>query len=632
MLIRYIVQKIFLNKIYIKEFFLIIIGLIFCLEMSGQKSANDTILPVPYKLDTLNVKALSLKRLPFSSKFLKYITVKRISTGPKYKTPEESAQSFLEFEGKIIRNIDIKLLKPFGPKLCDTCEVTNKWYEKMANALHYPTRKKYLKRLLTISQGEKIDPLEIADNERLIRALSHINDAIIFIKPVEGNNEYVDLLLVCEDVFSWAFELKTDLYSEFEVESYHKNLFGKGHQVLSSLSFEDDKEPRWGYSFGYGVNNISRSYIDMSLIYKNNFEGERLTFSMNRDFVTTETKWAGGLIAEQARNAHKIKREDKFELKDSIDFINIDSWLGYAHRLKSEKLVRKHLVYSLGYYGTFFSRRPELKLDSSLFFLDRSYVLASLAISKRRYYKTNFVHDLGKTEDIPKGLYFAFLLGYESNNLGKYLYSGIEFKRTWFTNKSFEYFATKLSVGSYYSIGKKSNRQRNTDFERGIIDLGIYSITKLYKLKRSRIRFYADMEYTIGFLRYPDDYIDLNEEVRGFKSDMIRGNQKFSVKLTQNTFLPYVINGFRFSFFTFADVGVIGRNDDLIFNKEKYWGLGLGFKFSNDNLIFRTISLRFAFYPKVPNDFNTFKVLMRSEKEKRFIDLEPTKPQIIDYR
>lgn len=624
--------NIFTNRLYIKVIFWFIVLIIFSNPVLGQKLSNDTILPVPYKLDTLNVKALSLKRLPFSSKFMKYITVRKISTSKAYKTPEESSKGFLKYEGKKIRNIEIKLLKPFGPKLCDTCGVANKWYEKMANALHYPTRTKYLRRLLTIESGEKVNPIEIADNERLIRDLSHINDAIIFIKPVEGNKELVDIVLVCEDVFSWAFELKTDLISEFEIESYHKNLFGKGHQILSSISFEDDKLPRWGYSFGYGIENISRSYIDLSLSFSDNFEGKRLKFLMNRDFVTSETKWAGGLLIEKVKDAHKIRWEDKFELKDSIDFINIDSWAGYAKRLKSGKLVRKHLVFSLGYYGTFFSKRPTIKLDSTLFFIDRSYVLSSIALSRRKYYKTNFVYDLGKTEDIPKGYYANFTFGYESNNIGKYLYSGFTFNRTWFTRKKFEYFASKLSVGTFYHVGRKANRRNNTNFERGVIDLGLYSITKLYKLKRSRIRFYADLNYTIGFLRYPDDYVDLDEEIRGFKSDMIRGNQKLSLKLTQNTFLPYVINGFRFSFFTFTDVGVIGSNDDLVFNKDMYWGLGLGFKFSNDNLIFRTFSLRFAFYPKVPNDFSRFKVLMRSEKPSGFVDLEPNKPQIIDYR
>ncbi len=621
-----------LNRLYIKKIFLFIIVIILGHNTYGQELSNDTVLSVPYKLDTLNVEALSLERLPFSSKILKYITVDSRSSKKEYKSLEESSKQFLKYEGKQIRNIKIKILKPLGFKSSDTCEIENKWYEKIGNSLHYPKRTKYIKKLLTIEVGDKVSSIEISDNERLIRGLSHINDATIFINPVKGEENLVDILLVCEDVFSLAIELKTDIFSEFEVETYHKNLFGRGHQILSSVSFDDDKLPRWGYSFGYIVKNISNSYISLGLSYGDNYEGKRLKFFANREFVTANTKLAGSLLVEKVKDTHKVNKEDKFELKDSINFINVDSWLGYAKKLNSEKLESKHLVFSLGYYGTFFSKRPKIQLDSTLFFIDRSYVLSSIALSRIKYYKTNFVYDLGKTEDIPKGYYANFTFGYESNNIGKYLYSGVTFNRTWFRRKQFEYFGTKFSMGTFYHIGRKGNRRNNTNFERGIMDIGMNSITKLYKLGGSRVRFFSDINYTIGFLRYPDDYIDLDEEIRGFRSDEVRGNQKLSLKLTQNTYLPYIVNGFRFSFFTFADAGIIGSNDDLVFNKAMYWGLGFGLKFNNDNLIFRTFSLRFAFYPKAPSDFRSFKVLMRSEKHSGFVDLEPNKPQIIDYR
>jgi hypothetical protein len=621
------------GNMHSKGVVLLFIVIMICnLNLLGQDLSNDTILPVPYKLDTLNIKALSLKRLPYSSKFLKYITVKRINENKSFKTPEESVKSFLKYEGKKIRNIDIQILKPFGPKICDTCGIAKNWFEKLANTLHYPTRTKYLKRLLTVESGDTIVPLEIADNERLIRELSHINDAVIFIKPVEGNEDYVDINLICEDVFSWAFEVNTDFNSDFGVEAYNKNLFGKGHQIFSSFAFEDDKKPKWGYSFGYGIENIARSYITLGLSYTDNFEGRRLRFDVKRDFVTSDTKWAGGLLVEHAKDAHKLRKEDKIETEESLDFVNIDTWLAYSHKLESNKYVRKNLIFSLGYYSAFFSKRPEIKLDSTLFFIDRSYIISSISLSKRRYYKTNFVYDLGKTEDIPKGYYSCLILGYEDNNLGRYLYTGIAFNKTWFSKLSFEYFGTSLRVGSFYNIDDKNNRGDKSNFERGVVDLRLNSITKLYKLNRSRLRFYADLKYTIGFLRYPSDYIDLNDQIRGFRSKLVRGNQKLSLALTQNIFLPYVVNGYRFSLFTFTDVGVIGSNDDWVFNKDKYWGLGFGIKLNNDNLIFKTFSLRFAYYPTIPNDFRKVEVIIRGEKPAGFVNLDPEKPQIIGYK
>ncbi len=617
---------------HLKRVLLLLFVIIICnLSSLGQKLSNDTILPVPYKLDTLNIKALSLDLLPYSSKILKYITVKRIN-GNGFKTPEQSVKSFLKYEGKIIRNIDIQILKPFGPKIYDTCGIPKNWFERFANSFHYPTRIKYLKRLITIESGDKIVPLEMAENERLIRELSHINDAVIFVKPVKSKEDYVDIQLICEDVFSWAFEINTDFNSDLTVETYHKNLFGKGHQLLSSLMFEESKTPNWGYSFGYGIANIARTYLNMNFTFTDNFEGRRLKFMLDKAFVTSYTKWAGGLVVEKAKNAHKLQKEDKIETLSSLDFINIDTWFGYSLKMKSNKYTRKNLILSLRYYAAFFSKQPEIKLDSTLFFIDRSYIISSISLSKRIYYKTNFVYDLGKTEDIPKGYYSRLILGYEDNNLGRYLYSGITFNKTWFSRLSFEYFATSLGVGSFYNIYNKSKGNSNSEFERGVVDLGLHTITKLYKLRRSRIRLYADFKYTIGFLRYPADYIDLNEQIRGFRSDLVRGNQKLSLKLTQNTFLPYLINGFRFSFFTFTDFGVIGSNDDWVFNKDAYWGLGFGFKFNNDNLIFKTFSLRFAYYPSSPDDFRDFQVLFKGDKYGEFVNLNPEKPQIIGYK
>jgi len=78
--------------------------------------------------------------------------------------------------------------------------------------------------------------------------------------------------------------------------------------------------------------------------------------------------------------------------------------------------------------------------------------------------------------------------------------------------------------------------------------------------------------------------------------------------------------------FAFADLGFIGSNQKLIFNEDFYSGIGFGMRLHNENLVFETIRLRFAFYPFFPEDFHFFGFVINEQSKREFTTFETTAP------
>lgn len=533
---------------------------------------------------------------------------------------EDREDIFVEYEDKRIRRVLIKVLKPFGISIKDTVDRADSWIEKSGNVLHNSTKIGYVKRLLSFSDGDNVSAWELADNERFLRKMSIFNDVSICV--IEIDEENVDILVLCEDVFSIAVEMNTDLRNKFDLSVFHKNLFGVGHQLISDVKYNKFNDKKWGYGLTYKIKNISRSYIDLSVGVRNDNEGEVFKASLQKDFVLSSTKWAGLLSFRGVNHTNKLITDDKIENSKLFSYMYTDTWLGYSFNTFNNYKTVKNITITGAYQRTDVYGGP---LDPDLFeyYMNRQTYLTGFTLSKRSYYKTNYIYDLGRTEDITEGYKLNFTLGYEHNEDGELLYSGFNVAKSWFFKRKMEYVAAKLSYGSF------ANRHK---IERGLVEFKVQSISKLLAISNYKMRLGSNVSYMIGFNRYQDDYINFNDYIRGLKSKEIRGKQKLGINFTQNIFIPYIVNSFRSSVFLFADVGFIGDNHKLIFKTEDYYGIGLGFKINNDNLIFRTFSFSFAFYPKAPSDYRSFNIIVENATQGDFIDLSPKRPSILEYR
>jgi len=566
--------------------------------------------------DTIKLNIAQNKNGYFAKKF-KQLFIRR-KAGKAFVQDRE--EEYVEYEDKLIRNVYIKVLDPFGPLLYDTTRIADSWIERMGNRFHKSTKDRYVKKLISFKRGDKVSAWELADNERLLRRQAVFNDASIEIVEVDENT--VDILVLCEDVFSIAAEVSSDFRNKADLSVYHKNMFGIGHQLISDIEYDKRDSIKWNYGLTYSIKNINHSYIDFTIGARRDQEGDGFKIALEREFELASTKWAGLLSLRGIRNAKSLNLGEKIKSEKLFNYLYLDTWLGYSYNYFNNYKQVNNIMVAVAYKNTEVFDNP---IDPKLFpyFMSRETNLISGTISERKYYKSNYIFDLGRTEDIIEGYLLNLTLGFEDNEQTNLFYSGFKASKSWFYKSKMEYLATSLGVGTFYN---------NSKIERGVVEAKFQSFSKLFKFNRSKIRFNADVSYIIGFNRYPEDFVYFDDYIRGFNSKKVTGKQKLSFKLTQNIFMPYIVNGCRCSFFTFADFGWIGSNNRMIFKTSDYYGFGVGMKFNNDNLIFKTFSIRLAYYPRVPSDVQQFSVIVRSDGKGDLIKLSPSRPEIIEYK
>ena len=103
-----------------------------------------------------------------------------------------------------------------------------------------------------------------------------------------------------------------------------------------------------------------------------------------------------------------------------------------------------------------------------------------------------------------------------------------------------------------------------------------------------------------------------------------------------NLYPPIKILGFNFAVIGFADVGVLSKPNEKMWEGEFFQGYGLGLRIRNEHLIFRSIQLLFGFYPghlNTPNkSFRFFSQSRTFYNLEKFQINKPLEIDFIDYR
>src|SRR5687768_14648627 len=76
---------------------------------------------------------------------------------------------YLLFPGKIIRNIYIEVLDPFGYSVNDTSRKKINGIQQMGNHFHVTTRRWIIHNRLLFKENDSINPLALSETERMLR-------------------------------------------------------------------------------------------------------------------------------------------------------------------------------------------------------------------------------------------------------------------------------------------------------------------------------------------------------------------------------------------------------------------------------------------------------------------------------
>ncbi len=205
-----------------------------------------------------------------------------------------STLPYIFYAGRPIRKIHIKQLDVFGPTIDDTSRVARSWIEKTGNKLHFMTKEYLIRNNLLFKEGDYIDPVVLADNERLLRALPYLEDARIIVKPLASLSDSIDIIVVAKDVWASAFNIQVDNIYAGRFEIWDHNLFGLGHEIQSNLPWDSRKNPNVGTENSYTINNLAGSFITSKLFYNNSFQTRQYGVDLERSFFTPNVKYAGG--------------------------------------------------------------------------------------------------------------------------------------------------------------------------------------------------------------------------------------------------------------------------------------------------------------------------------------------------
>jgi len=562
--------------------------------------------------DSLKVKAAKRN---FTKKLYELLIVSSDQSKESAPLKQKSENQFVQYQGKRIRKIIIYKTEVFGPTLFDTTRIASTWIEKSLNKMHINTNDRIIRKNLLINEGDTINPFTLADNERVLRELSFIDDARIRVIPVEPG--IVDIHVITKDVFSFGFGVEFNDINEGTVEIFNRNIFGTGHEVQANLFFDYDTVPSWGYEGVYMIDNIEGTFINAKVNYKNAFETENFGLDLSRRFVTPYTKYAGGI---KLISTSTLAQQDTALVP--LKFNYQDYWIGRSFLLNPTS--RSRLVISGRYVSNYIIKRPEIAENTKYKYRDYVLYLGSIAFSRQNYYKTSLIYNFGRTEDIPYGTLVEFTGGYEDYELFDRIYTGF---RISFGNyyKNIGYLHTSLNIAGFIN---------NEAYQQGMIRVKTNYFTNLFTLRNYQLRQFINLDYTIGIRRFEDELISISDKngIRGLKSDSLSGVQRLTLNLETVAFSPIYVYGFRCTFFGYTDIGFIGSNKRNIFKNQLYSGIGLGVRIRNKNLVFKTFQIRFAYYPVLPPDYSKNWIYFSGEKLLNPRDFDVILPNIHEFR
>ncbi|QGY46729.1 hypothetical protein GM418_24655 [Maribellus comscasis] len=595
-------------------------------EVPAQSYIKDTALIEKLPEEKYNQFYDSLKHKANQNKFTRIFYDFLISPPRPYVDKKEMAlEYYSRMEGKTISEIDITALDVFGPNLEDTTKKAKSWVERTANALHTKSNLNTIGKMLMFKVGDIIDAEELYENERIIRALPYIKDARFFLEQDSINPDLVTVHVITKDRFSLGVSGNVNGTSSAALELYNQNIFGVGHEISLRFVGHLHKQPYMGLETFYSINNVKGKFVDVSAGYMNTYLKEGFSFELEKPFLIPSMKWGYGASALRMHRTNQIFDNDPLIIEEPLDYSFYSAWAGRSFQINENNYNSSQVVISGGFYNRTYHHRPNPSFPENQFFSNNTFYLTGLTFTQRRYIQDQLIYSYGIVEDIPEGFKNEIVYGFDANEFGNRHYLHLYLSNGNLLIKRRGYLFMSAGIGGYFNKSK---------FEQGQVQASTNFISRQFNAGRKRFRLFIRSNYILGLKRFDIENLDLsrNEDIRGFSSKEAVGKQKLSVDLEYVLFLRREFYKFNMAFYGFADVGVIGSNKKLIFTQNYYSGLGLGLRLHNENLVFKTLQVRLAFYPFHPSDMSFVGFIFEEQLKKNFYSFEPTAPAPLDFR
>nr|WP_321410030.1 hypothetical protein [uncultured Carboxylicivirga sp.] len=515
---------------------------------------------------------------------------------------------------KEIAVIHITRLDPFGTSIEDTTKQANSWIERTGNNLRFTTSKRIIRKNMTITEGMKFDPQSVFESERLLRQLNFIADAKIMVDINSRDTTKVDLFVITRDRFPHAFSAGGNISSP-EVTLYSRNLTGNGVGFSHTTAY--DFGSRIGNSEQVSINNFNRTRINMEANYIDMINNHSFSFKADRSFYISDLKFAGGALFNRSyRNiTHPVFSAARWD--HYLDYRYTRIWIGRSFKLETQNYFDQSHIYLIGQYA----HSDFFNVNDTVFNSDaignNYYYFGSVTFSKRNYYQNNKIYNYERIEDVPHG--FMATITYGVNHTPSmnrpYLRSHFSFGKAIIPNKGYIY--GSLEAGSFFNNGQS---------EQGELIVRSKYISRLFNVGNNQFRNFIEIKYIKGFNRYENEFLFLTEKAGGvtsFNDKNLTGKERLVIKTENVLFTKHRLAGFNLMILSFADLGIIGNGKNNLLKQNYQTSLGAAVRLINNKLVFRTIEIRLAWLPLLPNGSIPFDLRISGESTPRFDDFVP---------
>lgn len=543
------------------------------------------------------------------------------------KTTPELQNTYQQYEGKVIRNIDIETLDPFGYSISDTTRKPDTWLEKLGNHVHLKTKNFAIKNLLLFKKNERLDSLLVKESERLIRARNYTRRVVIKPVPIPNSQDSVDIYIRVLD--SWSLIPNGSASgSGSSVELTERNFFGLGHEFQGTFdkNFNNNQS---AFITRYRATNIKNTYIDAEINYQIlKSESSLKSVGLNREFFSAYTRWAGGVYFEE-----RLVRDSLPDAQDVWAIQNQkseaqDYWGGYSFKVFkgfTEEDRTTNLVTTGRFFERIYKESPTVAYDSINFYSDEKLYLASVGITSRKFVQDKFLFNYDIVEDIPIGKVYSATFGRQTKNNQHRVYLGGRYA---FGNYyKWGYFSANAEVGSF--LYKMHNMQ-------SVFKLDMLYFSNIRDWGKWRFRHFVKPTVVFGENREPiitdQLHIEDRDGLQGFNRRLLMGTKKFLLTLQTQTYSPWNIAGFRLNPFVNFTMGMLGDNIYDLYDSKVYTKVGVGLLIYNDYLIFNSFQVSMSFYPSIPGQGNNiFRSNTLKNTDVTLPDFQVGKPVTVPY-
>jgi hypothetical protein len=543
----------------------------------------------------------------------------------KQRSKKIKPQNYSKYEGKIIRNIEITTLDPFGYSDSDSTQKPKIFVQKAGNLLHLKTKNLAIRNLLLLKKNKPLDTLLVKESERLVRSQRFTRSVTTEMKIISEDS--VDVFIRVLD--SWS--LVPDVSSSTSKSKFYlkeKNIFGLGHEFSNSYTKSLTSQEN-GYSVNYFIPTIRNTFISTRLNYEIDLNRNYSKFiNIERPFFSAFARWAAGVTLGQNLNKNVSLDVNQVEVVQNSKFNYQDYWAGHAFQIfkgNSEYSRTTNFVTSARFFNRNFTETPFINLDSLNIYSSEKLYLISLGITSRKFTQDKYIFNFNIVEDVASGFVYNLTTGYQKKFDDYKFYAG-----------------GRIALGDYFKFGYLSgNLEFGTFLEMGktnqtTTSLRLVYFTNLQEIGKWKFRQFIKPQLIIGNNRLDSNYDKLtlngaNNGIDGFNSPSLFGTKKLLMTVQSQAYSPWRLIGFRLNPYVSYTAGMLGQKDINFSRSKLYSQLSFGVIISNDFLIFSSFQFSMSYYPNIPDGNSIFQTNSISTSDFGLQNFEIAKPSLIVY-